>query len=165
MTMQFLKLFMAAILLLQSQAVFGGANLLTSNIVLKQYDKSDIKIEFDANKTYIIQAWASWCISCSETMQKVYNDLDVGENKNIEFITVSIDEDVNSAQGYMKKNFDIFDVLRIKNLLDPSAKHLVEYNIESVPATIIIKPKQAPIVYHGKSEREVIRKDVYGNSH
>jgi thiol-disulfide isomerase/thioredoxin len=93
-------------------------------------DKLGIKKE----KVYIIDFFASWCVSCKKELpylSKINRELD---KEKFEIIGIDVDEDIKKGQSFQKElslNFKVID--------DPKHEIIKEFNPVGMPAIFFIK--------------------------
>lgn len=73
------------------------------DIVLKDTDKRDVRLHSFKGKYVYIDLWASWCVPCCKevpSLQKLEQDY---ENKNIAFVSISLDANLDAWMAKMKE--------------------------------------------------------------
>ncbi|MTI31040.1 TlpA family protein disulfide reductase [Xanthovirga aplysinae] len=94
-------------------------------------------------KTIFINFWASWCPPCVAEMpniQKLYQI--VGNEEDIAFVMISVDEDLEKAKKFIdRKGFD-FPVYFLNGPI-PEV-----YQSQSIPTTFVINPEEKIIFKH-----------------
>ncbi|WP_259014417.1 TlpA disulfide reductase family protein [Emticicia fluvialis] len=105
--------------------------------VLKDMQGKELSLSQLAGKKVLLNFWASWCGPCRKEhpeLVKIYERL---KSKNIEFISISTDEDITNWKEAVKK-----DKLHWPQLIDKKdTKGLTianKYGIYGIPANIII---------------------------
>lgn len=93
----------------------------------------------DYKGSYImIDVWASWCGPCKQEMPHFAEIIKQYSNKNIKFISISVDANKKKWENYIKKE-DIGSI----QLRDPDnirSKYLEKFGISRIPRFIIIDP-------------------------
>jgi thiol-disulfide isomerase/thioredoxin len=123
---------------------------------------SDINgIEYNSKdligKTVILHFWASWCPPCKEELP-VYNQFyNEHKDKNIEFITVSVDNTERALMNFLEGKKIDFNIFHDKKGL--ARKFLVR----AIPTTyiineegIIVKKKLGSVPWHRYSYEQII---------
>ncbi len=91
-----------------------------------------------SNKTIIIDVWASWCAPCIASFPK-WNALaeKYKDNKNFEFLTVSIDKEAELwKNGLEKHQLEGLKLYAGEKAFD--SDFAVNYNISAIPCYIVI---------------------------
>jgi thiol-disulfide isomerase/thioredoxin len=97
----------------------------------KKYTKDSFK-----GKLLFIDVWASWCVPCNYQipyLKKLYSDY---KDKNIEFVSISIDENKDDWINYVKENDLHWLQLHIENGWD--SKIIKDNRINGIPRFILI---------------------------
>jgi len=84
-------------------------------------------------KVVVINFWASWCPPCREEMPsltRMYNTL---KGKGVVLLAVSIDEDRNALEGFLRKTPLNFPVVH-----DSNGRWAAAYKVYTYPTTFII---------------------------
>ncbi len=160
-----MKLVLTKILLILSLGNFAATAAAEDreNLVFSNIDDMRINLVLEKDVTYVFQAWASWCASCSKAIKKVDDVVASLKNQKIKFITVSIDDDTVGARGYLNKNAAVFSERNLAVLRDPVAKVLRNFQLKSIPATIILKPNGRSTVLHGYPEKDRLESNIMGH--
>jgi len=95
-------------------------------------------LEFDADKTYVVSFFASWCGSCKKEIPQLSRI--ASERKDIEIIGVDVDKDPQDAQKFQEELREYF-TFRVIN--DSSNEIIKEYKPIGMPALYIVQNKQA----------------------
>jgi len=113
--------------------------LLTS--LLFSYQKGDTisqniqdKLSIKENKIYIIDFFASWCVSCKKEIPYLSKINDTLDKEKIEIIGVDVDEDIKKGQSFQKElniNFRVID--------DPKSEIIKLFDPVGMPALFFIK--------------------------
>lgn len=116
-----------------------------------------------AGKKTVVQFWASWCVTCGETMQKL-NRM-TRKNKRTQFYGISLDESRGMMKNYVKAK-PFMNKFRRKLLWDPQTKLAERYNVEAIP-TIIVFDKNGDEIFRtegspSSSQLKELRKAVRG---
>jgi peroxiredoxin len=101
-------------------------------------DGKIIGLENFKGKYILLDFWASWCVPCRKehpTFLKIYEKY---KSKNVEIVSVSIDEDKTAWINASKA-----DNINWTNLLDAKGQAneiAVKYGVQAVPANFLINP-------------------------
>jgi thiol-disulfide isomerase/thioredoxin len=120
--------------------------------------------KFEAGKTYIVvQAWASWCASCSKILPMIHDS--VRERSDVQFLTVSIDDEAEDARGYLRKHSGTFVDRHIAASLDLGGRSLADYGVKTVPATLVFRGPgdTKPMIIYGFEKASIMK--ALSNSH
>ena len=118
------------------------------------------KIHLESNKLICINLWATWCQPCVAEMPMLNEIKSEYKNKNIEFLSLSVDKDSIKLKAFLKKDkFDFKDITlnnlefrsAILNFLEnkPLDNKIDSY---SVPVTYLVKDKKVLIKIEGGLE-------------
>ncbi len=94
-------------------------------------EASDLK-----NKVVVMQFWASWCKNCGSTMKAL--DKATQGKSDVKFVTVSVDEDLDSAKGYFDNLPKNIQRLETKAYFDSDAKLATRLDVGALPAYMVI---------------------------
>lgn len=130
-------------ILLATNIITPKTELAENDIVDARYNVPLITVDeelFDFStlkgKTIFMNFWATWCPPCIAEMpniQKLYND--IGDNDDIAFVMVSLDEDMDVARAFLKrKKLD----MPVYFLTGPKPGI---YDSSVVPTTYVISPE------------------------
>jgi thiol-disulfide isomerase/thioredoxin len=67
------------------------------------YKRSEIKLSNRKGKVVLLDIWASWCVPCKEEMPALDELARRLHGKGVEIIAVSIDEEREAAEAFLKK--------------------------------------------------------------
>ena len=105
------------------------------NVVFKDINNQDIKLDKFENKLIILNFWATWCVPCREEMP--YLDL-LQINNNLSNIKIF---PINISQEGKEKQKKFFSQLNIKNLeifIDSYGNLVKKFMLRGIPTTILI---------------------------
>ena len=129
---------LTALLLAASLAAAGPVSAVelkqpAPDFTLKALSGKNLKLSEMAGNVVLVNFWASWCGPCREEMP-LLNDLhNKYEALGFTVLGVNVEEDINSARGFLK-NFPVdFPVL-----LDSSNKVSKQYQVIAMPTTVVI---------------------------
>lgn len=95
-------------------------------------------LEFEADKTYVVSFFASWCSSCKKEIPQLSRISK--ERKEIEIIGVDVDKNPADAKKFQEELKEFFTF----RVIDDSSNAIIkEYKPTGMPALYIIQNKQA----------------------
>jgi len=103
-------------------------------------------------KKTVVQFWASWCLTCGETMQKIYKM--TRKNKKVRFYGIGVDENLSAMKNYIKAK-PYMNKFRRNLLWDSDTSFAEKLEVEAVP-TIIIFDKSGKQIYKREGKPEAI---------
>ena len=93
-----------------------------------------------SKENLVIQFWASWCTSCGQTMGSISKELPtICPNKAIKFITVNVDEDINAAKEYFKKQSTENKSLESIAYFDKEGSIAEKMGVKAIPTIFLVK--------------------------
>lgn len=92
------------------------------------------KLQLQQDKTYIIDFFASWCISCKHELPLVNKLSQKLNSQKVEVIGVDVDEDINKAQQFQKELG-----LHFKVINDPEGEIIRVFDPVGMPAIYIVR--------------------------
>lgn len=133
-------IYVLAMILLINVNVFAVRIGIEEGNQVLDFEISDIKGNSYNNKdllgkTVILHFWASWCPPCKEELPEYNAFYNENKNRNIEFITVSVDNSERALINFLKKVDTDFTIFHDKVGL--ARKFLVR----AIPTTYIINEK------------------------
>lgn len=119
-------------------------------------DKSGNVVSLSAlkGKVVFINFWATWCPPCIHEMPSI-NTLRqrFKDNKNIEFLMVDVDNDIDQSAGFMEKNnYDL-------PLFTPAGEIPPEFLGGSIPTTVILD-KNGQIIERLEGSRDYAAPEI-----
>lgn len=103
------------------------------DFLIKNQNGKEVKLKDFAGKIIYIDIWATWCAPCLEELPFLDSlKQKFTGNKNIEFISLSIDDDNAKWKKHLEKN----KLTSTQWIID--RKNLKDYNVITIPRTIII---------------------------
>ena len=124
-------------------------------------DKLDTKVinglKLKKDKIYIIDFFASWCVSCKielPLISKINNKID---NNKFEIIGIDSDKNINKGKSFVKKLN-----LNFKIIYDDKLKYIKKFNPIGVPAIYYIKNFEVKKMIYGAVHDidKIILKDI-----
>jgi len=105
------------------------------------------KLNLQKNKIYVLDFFASWCVSCKIELPKVSKINNEIDKLKYEIIGINVDEDRNEANEFVK-NLD----LNFKIIYDTSNEIIRTFEPIGVPAIYYIKDYKIQKVVFGAIE-------------
>ena len=94
-------------------------------------------------KVIFFNVWATWCPPCIEEMpgiQELYEK--VGEDPEIAFLMLSMDQDFEKAIAFREKHGFDFEIYRLTGAMPAM------YNTKLIPTTFVIDPEGNLVLQH-----------------
>jgi thiol-disulfide isomerase/thioredoxin len=116
-------------------------NVLAPNFDYENYNGGKTTLESMKGKYVYIDVWATWCGPCRGEIPFLKTIEEKYKNKNIEFVSISVDEDKNHDKwkGFVTdKQLGGIQLFADKNWLSDFIR---SFNINSIPRFILIDPK------------------------
>jgi len=104
---------------------------------LKDNNGNFVQLSQFKRKYVFIDFWASWCIPCRKqfpNIKSIYSEID---KSKVEFLSVSIDDDIDRWKKAIKKD----ELIAWPQLIDNQGLVKSDYLIESIPFNLILDPK------------------------
>ncbi len=92
------------------------------------------KLGLQSDKTYVIDFFASWCISCKHELPMIEKLSRALHTKNIEVIGVDVDENLQQAKVFQQELGLTFSVVN-----DPKGEVIKHFDPVGMPAVYIVK--------------------------
>jgi len=88
-----------------------------------------------AGETLLLQFWASWCHSCSSLMW----DMDelLSQNDGVGYIAVSIDDDFDAAEAYIRKH-GLYEKYSDRYFIDAGKALSESLDVNTVPTILLV---------------------------
>ncbi len=97
-------------------------------------------------QTVFINFWATWCPPCRAEMPDIH-DLFKKTGKEVTFLMVSMDDNAQTAQNYLRQQGYTFPHYRLASSLPAM------YQVSSIPTTYVISPEgQIVVEAHGMNQ-------------
>ncbi|MCQ2974012.1 MAG: AhpC/TSA family protein [Bacteroidales bacterium] len=110
-------------------------------IQLPDFDGNIIKLSeiVAKNKVTLIDFWASWCAPCRAEMPNVVHQYALYHDKGFEIYGVSLDNQMSNWKTATQKLF--MSWIQVSDLKGWQSEGAKIYNIQSIPATVLINQK------------------------
>ena len=102
-----------------------------------------VSMEELKGKVIFFNVWATWCPPCIEEMpgiQKLYEQ--VGEDPEIAFLMLSMDQDFEKALAFREKHGFDFEIYRLTGPMPAM------YSTKLIPTTFVIDPEGTLVLQH-----------------
>ena len=120
---------------------------------------SDIahRLHLDADKVYVIDFFASWCISCQHELPLIQTLSQILDQKKVKVLGIDVDEDIQKANAFqkeMKLTFTVFD--------DPKGEIIKHFDPVGMPAIYLVKEgKVVSMILGAKDDIDkIIRQEI-----
>ncbi|WP_186758487.1 TlpA family protein disulfide reductase [Echinicola salinicaeni] len=109
----------------------------------KDLNGNPVNMESLRGKTVFINLWATWCPPCRAEMPHIASLHEkLKDEKNIAFLMVSLDQEIEKAKKFIEDKSFNFPVVHASYGLNSSFKH------ESIPTTMVISPEGKMVFRH-----------------
>lgn len=127
------------------------------NFELKNRDDELVSLESFNGKYVYVGFYADWCNTCLAEMKKI-PEFDKKYGKDIEFISISLDNDFETMSNFVRKNRDYrWTFLHHEN--NPELKD--QYDIQAIPAFVFIDPEGKILSARELKPSEVVEKKFF----
>lgn len=106
-----------------------------ASFICKDINGNDISLDLFKGKYIILDFWATWCSPCRKEIPYLKKIHDEFKNKDIIFLSISIDSNVNKWKQFVRKNGLIGVQIRAGYSQRELSKH---YRIRGVPKFILL---------------------------
>ncbi|MTI30232.1 TlpA family protein disulfide reductase [Xanthovirga aplysinae] len=110
---------------------------------LKDMSGKQISLEDLKGKVIFMNLWASWCSPCIKEMPSIQALYDKTDRDKVAFVMLSLDENDEKAEKFIKKRGFTFPVYRLTKNELPGL-----YQTQAIPTTYVISPKGKLLVRH-----------------
>lgn len=107
--------------------------------VRKGIDGKDIYLSGYRGKYVVLTFWSSWCAPCRTDNSELRTIYDAFKDKEVEFISVSLDRDLDQWLQAVRADKLIWPQINAF-FKDKDGKIAVSYNVKSLPTKILIDP-------------------------
>jgi len=128
-------------------------------MTLATLDGQTVPLAEFKDKTVFLNFWATWCPPCIAEMPDIHELYQHPDSKDVAFVMVSVDKDLDKLQSFLQRKGYTFPVYRLSGSIP------TELYSQSVPTTLVIAPsgqlmmKHAGIAsYNTKSFRDFLRR-------
>lgn len=97
-----------------------------------------------ADGPLLLQFWASWCHSCGALMWDM--DEIVSRHEQLEYLAVSLDEDAEAAENYVRK-LALAEKHAGSYFLDAEKALAASLGVETVPSILLVAPDGEVLVH------------------
>ena len=115
----------------------------TFEMQLENSKGEPVSMEEFRGKVIFFNVWATWCPPCIEempTIQNLYEE--VGEDPQIAFLMLSMDQDFEKAIAYREKYGYDFEIYRLTGAMPAM------YSTKLIPTTFVIDPEGFVVLQH-----------------
>jgi len=132
---------MVSVLVCGSTVASADSNSLPKNFKFKGLNKGEVFTQASLKKSdlTVISFFASWCGKCSETMYELNNI--AGQFDDVQWVALSVDEDVGTAKDYFKYLPQKYKGLKKKAYIDVDVTLATSIDLDALPAYVIVDSK------------------------
>ena len=119
--------------------------VLTGNpYLIDLVDEEGIPVDTEnwKGKVVFLNIWATWCPPCRAEMPGIEDAYGELKQENLEFVILSVDEDLASAKAFKKKMGFSFPIYHLRGGLGPL------YRDRSIPRSYVIDPQGNLVMKH-----------------
>lgn len=106
-------------------------------VTLKGLEGGNVKSKDLRSQKVVLQFFASWCQGCGTVMSEL--DPLVKEIDGVRFIPVSVDESMEDAKDFFKRQGAVVRALKKRAYFDPQAELAGGLVVESLPALVVLE--------------------------
>lgn len=92
------------------------------------------KDSLEKGKVYLLDFWATWCVTCKETAPIIAELRKDYHQKGFEVLAITMDEDLAAVRKYMAEKKPEFPIL-----LDTKSAVTNRYKVKVVPTFVLVK--------------------------
>ena len=111
-------------------------------MTLTTLDGQRVPLSNFQDKTVFLNFWATWCPPCIAEMPDIHTLYQHEAAKDVAFVMVSVDKDLDKLKSFLKRKGYTFPVYRLAGGVP------AELYSKSVPTTIVIAPKGQLMMKH-----------------
>ncbi len=114
-----------------TQSLIGN---LAPDFILRDINGKEVALSDFKGKYLLIDVWGSWCLPCRQMNKELVLMYSEYQNKNIAFVSVAYDKDIDKLQNAIKKDRLTWPQLVYND------QFLKNYNVFSYPTLFLISP-------------------------
>ncbi len=116
-----------------SASALPGAGSVAPDFVLKSDNGRNIRLSELRGQVVLINFWATWCAPCRQELPLLNKIYDQYQNAGFKLLAVNLDDDRRGAETMLTRLR-----LRFPTLFDTKKEVARSYNVDGMPATVII---------------------------
>jgi thiol-disulfide isomerase/thioredoxin len=113
------------------------------------------KDSLEKGKVYLLDFWATWCVTCKETAPIIAELRKDYHQKGFEVLAITIDEDLAAVRKYMAEKKPEFPIL-----LDTKSAVTNRYKVKVVPTFVLVKDGVILKRWSGKIKRKDLETEI-----
>jgi len=118
------------------------------NFTLKDLNGKEVSLkEFKDKKAVLLVFWATWCVYCRQEIPELIKLKEQYKDKNLEIFGVDIQESSAKVKPFADKNKINYTIL-----LDQTGDTARAYEVQGIPANVLIDKKGKLIYFGGFTE-------------
>jgi thiol-disulfide isomerase/thioredoxin len=113
------------------------------------------KDSLEKGKVYLLDFWATWCVTCKETAPIIAELRKDYHQKGFEVLAITMDEDLAAVRKYMAEKKPEFPIL-----LDTKSAVTNRYKVKVVPTFVLVKDGVILKRWSGKIKRKDLETEI-----
>ena len=113
------------------------------------------KDSLENGKVYLLDFWATWCVTCKETSPIIAQLRKDYHQKGFEVLAITMDEDLAAVRKYMAEKKPEFPIL-----LDTKSAVTNRYKVKVVPTFVLFKDGVILKRWSGKIKRTDLETEI-----
>jgi thiol-disulfide isomerase/thioredoxin len=113
------------------------------------------KDSLEKGKVYLLDFWATWCVTCKETAPIIAELRKDYHQKGFEVLAITMDEDLAAVRKYMAEKKPEFPIL-----LDTKSAVTNRYKVKVVPTFVLVKDGVILKRWSGKTKRKDLETEI-----
>jgi thiol-disulfide isomerase/thioredoxin len=113
------------------------------------------KDSLEKGKVYLLDFWATWCVTCKETAPIIAELRKDYHQKGFEVLAITMDEDLAAVRKYMAEKKPEFPIL-----LDTKSAVTNRYKVKVVPTFMLVKDGVILKRWSGKIKRKDLETEI-----
>ncbi len=113
------------------------------------------KDSLEKGKVYLLDFWATWCVTCKETAPIIAELRKDYHQKGFEVLAITMDEDLAAVRKYMAEMKPEFPIL-----LDTKSAVTNRYKVKVVPTFVLVKDGVILKRWSGKIKRKDLETEI-----